>query len=76
MAKSRVSITVWKTWKGSRHYTPSHRLEVAGEFNKLEGEEQPWGLVYDVDNPEVHPERGYHMGACGYSPEFVGFCKL
>ena len=24
MAKSRVSITVWKTWKGSRHYTPSH----------------------------------------------------
>ena len=22
MAKSRVSITVWKTWKGSRHYTP------------------------------------------------------
>ena len=23
MAKSRVSITVWKTWKGSRHYTPS-----------------------------------------------------
>ena len=24
LAKSRVSITVWKTWKGSRHYTPSH----------------------------------------------------
>ena len=24
MAKGRVSITVWKTWKGSHHYTPSH----------------------------------------------------
>ena len=24
LVKSRVSITVWKTWKGSRHYTPSH----------------------------------------------------
>ena len=24
LAKSCVSITVWKTWKGSRHYTPSH----------------------------------------------------
>ena len=22
LAKSRASITVWKTWKGSRHYTP------------------------------------------------------
>ena len=28
MAKSRVSITIWKTWKGSRHYT--HRQY--GEF--------------------------------------------
>ena len=25
LAKTRVSITVWKTWKGSRHYTPSHK---------------------------------------------------
>ena len=25
LAKSRVSIAVWKTWKGSRHYTPSFR---------------------------------------------------
>ena len=24
LVKSRVSITVWKTWKGSCHYTPSH----------------------------------------------------
>ena len=24
VAKSCVYITVWKTWKGSRHYTPSH----------------------------------------------------
>ena len=24
MGKNRVSITICKTWKGSRHYTPSH----------------------------------------------------
>ena len=24
LAKSHVSITVWKTWKGSGHYMPSH----------------------------------------------------
>ena len=24
LAKSRVSITVWKAWNGSRHYTSSH----------------------------------------------------
>ena len=24
LAKSRVSVTAWKTWKCSRHYTPSH----------------------------------------------------
>ena len=40
LAKSRVSITVWKTWKSSRHYTPSHTpswtvsVENLCEFNK------------------------------------------
>ena len=24
--KAVVSITVWKTWKGSCHYTPSHMM--------------------------------------------------
>ena len=43
LSKSRVSITAWKTWKGSRHYTPY----TCGSFGELEivWKHSPYGLM-------------------------------